>query len=249
MTAKPAREIRSELSALGRNKPISPVLTQLIAAVFQVRREHCLAEPRIALEYGCGQLRNLKELRRHFQSVCLVDTPMQLSRTHDFDGKHLTVHEYVKRHYRSDCVTVMTDLEFAVSRMKPDVIFSINVMDVVPPQTRRAMLRNIRQHLAAHGQFASLVPRNDSRTLNLCKHARTYADGHIFPNHGFLTYYRNWPLDQLQQLYQASGLSILRDLSRYRCSCLVCESLSRPRTVTGRRRNPGRHRQSIRRTA
>lgn len=224
-------DIRPEYSALGMRKPISPLLRKLIEAVLDVRQERNLPIPRLVLEYGCGKLRNLRDLRQHFPSVCLVDTERQLTRTHDFGGKRLTVQEYVRRYYRDGCVTVMTERQFEASRLRPDVIFSINVMDVVPPETHLRMLANIGRRLRSTGQFASLVPRNDSRTLNLCRGARPYCGGHLFPNHGALTYYRNWSGDELQQLYRSCGLSLLRDLSRYRYSCVVCESQRRPRRL------------------
>jgi methyltransferase family protein len=215
--------IRPESSALGMKKPTSPLLKELIRAVLELRREHSLSVPRLALEYGCGLLRNLRELRRHFSSVCVVDTETQLTRVHDFSGKRSTVQEYVQRFYRDGCVTVMNDYQFKASRLRPDVIFSINVMDVVPAETRLTMLDNVKKHLPSTGQFASLVPRNDSRTLNLCRGAQTYRDGHLFPNHGAFTYYRNWSADDLQRLYQSHGLQVMRDLSCYRYSCIVCE--------------------------
>lgn len=214
--------IRPEFSALGRRMPICPLLSELIQSVLEIRRLHELSTPRLALELGCGQLRNLRELKKHFPSVALVDTELQLNRVHDFGGKHLTLQEYVRRYHSDGSVTVMSDREFAISNLRPDAIFSINVMDVVPPKTRRAMLSSIIEHLPIAGQFASLVPRNDSRTLHLRRGARTYQDGHLFPNHGAFTFYKNWPGDELQHLYRHYSLNVVRDLSRYRYSCLVC---------------------------
>jgi hypothetical protein len=230
--------IRPEFSALGKKKPISPLLIDLITAVIDYRHERGYGPARMVLEYGCGQLRNLAELRKYFPSVCLVDTDLQLSRLHDFGGKHLTVYEYIRRYYRKGGVTVMSERQFAASTLKPDVIFSVNVLDVVPPETRLGMLTNIRNHLSSTGQLAALVPRNDTRTLNLCKRARSYADGYLFANHGAFTYYRNWSGDGLQLLCQSYGFHVERDLSRYRYSCLVCE-LKRRQGRT-RQRNSGR---------
>lgn len=223
--------IRPEASALGRRKAISPVLRQLITGLTNIRREKGLCRPIVAVEYGCGQLRNLGKLRRHYPRLYMIDTVLQLSKVHDFAGRRLTIPQYVEAHYRGDGVKVMSNREFAASNVKADVIFSINVMDVVPPATRFTMLRDIRKHLAPTGQFVSLVPRNDSRTLNLCGVARRYLDGHIFLNHGVFTYYKNWPGDQLAQVYRRSGLHVVMDLSRYRHSAVICDRVVR----TGRR--------------
>jgi hypothetical protein len=214
--------VRPEFSALGRRKSISPLLIELIHCVFEARRLRGLTAPRMVLELGCGQLRNLKELKKHFRSVILVDTPFQLNRLHEFDGRRLTIPEFVRRRFRDGAVRAMSDREFAVSSLRPDVILSINVMDVVPPQARRAMLSSVQSHLSATGQFASLVPRNDSRTLHLCARADVYRDGHLFPNHGAYTFYRNWPGSGLQRLYRRYSLGVVCDRSNYRYSCLVC---------------------------
>jgi hypothetical protein len=215
--------IRTESSALGIKKPISPVLIELISVVQDTRRERGLGPARLVVEYGCGQLRNLRELRRHFPRVCLVDTELQLTRAHDFGGRRMTSPDYVRRYYRDGAVTTLTDRQFTTSDLEPDVIFSINVMDVVPSKIRLAMLANVFEHLPATGQFALLVPRNDSRTLKLCKSARTHGDGYLFPNHGAFTYYRNWLDDRLQRLCRSHRFSVSRDLSRYRYCCIVCQ--------------------------
>jgi hypothetical protein len=215
-------KIRPEFSALGRRKPISPLLTGLIQSVLEVRRIYELGTPRLALELGCGQLRNLKELKKYFPSILLVDTEFQLGRIHDFGGKRMTVSDYVRRYYPDGTVMIMNDREFAASSVRPDVIFVINVMDVVPPQTRREILSCVKVHLSRTSQFASLVPRNDSRTLHLCTRDRRYRDGYLFSNHGALTFYKNWSDRGLQRLYFLYSLGVVRNLSSYRHSCLVC---------------------------
>jgi hypothetical protein len=207
--------------------PTSPLLAELISGVADLRRESGLRPARLVVEYGCGLLRNLRELRQHFPEVCLVDTDLQLTRFHEFGSRRMTAPEYVRRHYRHGSVTTLTDREFEASRLRPDVIFSVNVMDVVPPETRLSMLDNVNKHLSPRGQFALLVPRNDSRTLNLCKGARAYRDGHLFPNHGAFTYYRNWLSDELQRFCRSHGFDVVRDLSRYRYCCIVCQSKKR----------------------
>lgn len=214
--------IRPEFSALGIGKPTSPLLSLLIQNVFEIRILEALKPPAIAVDLGCGLLRNLRELKRHFPKLILVDTELQLTRDHEFGGKRMTVQDYVRRYYSGGGITVLTDREFATSKINSDVTFSINVMDVVPSRTRRSILTSMVEHLLSTGQFASLVPRNDSRTLELCRNARTYQDGHLFPNHGALTFYKNWPGHTLKALYHRFPIHVVRDLSRYRHSCLIC---------------------------
>jgi hypothetical protein len=235
----PSPKIRPESSALGMKMPTSPLLTELIAGVMDIRRESGLRPARLVMEYGCGLLRNLRELRRHFPQVCLVDTELQLTRFHDFGGKRMTVPEYVRRHYRHRSVITLTDRQFEASRLVPDVVFSVNVMDVIPPETRRAMLANVCEHLSTRGQFALLVPRNDSRTMNLCKGARTYRDGHLFSNHGAFTYYRNWLSDELQRFCRLHGFDVVHDLSRYRYCCFACQLKKRRKRKSSGKRPTG----------
>jgi hypothetical protein len=214
--------IRPELSALGRRKDGCPLLLDLIQAVIDFRQKNGFGTARYVVDLGCGQLRNLSELRKRFQSLLLVDTEFQLNRTHNFGGRSMTIPEYIKRYYPDGSIAVMSDHDFSASQFRSDVIFSINVMDVVPPRTRHLILNAITKHLSPTGQFASLVARNDSRTLHLCNEARKYQDGHIFHNHGAFTFYKNWAGTQLAELYRSHSLHVVRDLSRYRHSCLVC---------------------------
>jgi hypothetical protein len=214
--------VRTEFSALGRRKGHSALLPALIKAVFDLRCERGFAAPEHVADFGCGQLRNLTILHKNFPRLCMVDTEFQLNRPHSFGGRMMTVREYVLRHYSEDSVYVMSDQEFSSSTCRFDVIFSINVMDVVPAPARESILDAISGHIASTGQFASLVPRNDSRTLQLCKQARPYKDGHIFPNHGAFTFYKNWPGNVLADLYKSRRLDVLLDLSLYRHSCLIC---------------------------
>lgn len=214
--------IRPELSALGRRKAQCPLLPKLIQAVLDFRQENGFGTARQVVDLGCGQLRNLSELAGRFQSLLLVDTEFQLNRTHNFGGRLMTIPEYVKRYYPDGSIAVMSDRDFSSSRFRSDIIFSINVMDVVPPQTRQLILDVVTKHLSPKGQFASLVARNDSRTLHLCKGAQKHQDGHIFHNHGAFTFYKNWTGTQLAELYRSRSLHVVRDLSRYRHSCLIC---------------------------
>jgi hypothetical protein len=223
--------VRPEYSALGRRKAVSPLLAELINSILELRKAIGLSAPREAVDLGCGQLRNLRELRHTFPFVWLVDTEFQLNRTHDFGSMCGTITDYVRRYYHDGTVIVMNEKAFRASDLRPDVIFSINVMDVVPAQARRSILDSVREHLPLTGQFASLVPRNDSRTLQLCQTARVYEDGHVFPNHGAFTYYKNWAGAELQRLYRVYSLSVTRDLSRYRHSCLICMRERAPKPV------------------
>jgi hypothetical protein len=49
------------------------------------------------------------------------------------------------------------------------------------------------------------------------REANPYRDGHLSPNQGASTFYKNWPGRELKRLYRLYSLSVVRDLSRFLC--------------------------------
>jgi hypothetical protein len=216
------KAIKSEYSALGIRKAPSPVLMQALTAVRGLVYENQQDDP-LTLDHGCGQLRNVKSLLQFSNRLVLVDTESQLSKKHNFFGEHLTIQEYIEGKYDCNCIMVMNDRQFERSRLKVNVAFSINVIDVTPPMIRNAILRAIRRNMAKRGVFVLIVPRNDSWTLRRCSKQNRYADGYIFQNHGTLTFYRNWDNLSLETLLKRHGLRIVCDLSNYRYASMICK--------------------------
>src|SRR5947199_4917253 len=91
-------KILTELSALGLDKNISPMLPKLIGEVKRLR-EGRLGHPDLIVDSGCGQLRHLDTLLSNFSKLCLVDTEFQLDRRHLLRGEKQTIRHFVQRTY------------------------------------------------------------------------------------------------------------------------------------------------------
>jgi SAM-dependent methyltransferase len=193
--------VLKELEALGFTHSVSPLV----------------------VDCGCGQLRNTHVLLSLSSRLVLVDTACQLESEHNFLGEKMRVAAYVKRTWPEEHISVMSVSEFNASRLQADVVFSINVLDVVPAKTRAAVLRASLRNLRDGGIFVAVVPRNDGWTLRICTPQSRYNDGYIFPHaHGY-TYYRNWSGDSLALIIKRHGFRLVKDLSIYRQVCLLGE--------------------------
>lgn len=170
------------------------------------------------MEYGCGLLRNVPAL--DYPVVHALDTEFQLTRRHvigDFKG---SLQDYAKDAFPRRDIRVTTPDRFHAKNV--DVVFCINVLDVVPSSTRVKILRHVSNILTPRSQFVLIVPRNDSRTIKLCTDANRFADGYAFPNHGAYTFYRNWrETKDLVSSLDRQGLRVIADLSIYRHAILI----------------------------
>ena len=214
------RMVSPELSAQGIRKSPNPMLVPSWSALRALGLS--TRSTPILVDYGCGQLRNVKTLLSFSNRLVVVDTERQLSSPHLFYGKQMLASEFVKTYWRDAEIRVLTDSQFSNSRITADVIFFVNVFDVVPEQTRRIMLRVATRHLKEGGALVIIAPRNDSWTLGLCSSEKQYQDGHVFDHPRGLTYYRNWSGKTLQEWVVSRRLKIVRDLSIFRQVCLVC---------------------------
>src|SRR5260370_26635884 len=139
------------------------------------------------------------------------------------NGKKQTIREFIAANYPKSRIQILSNKQFALSAMSAGVVFSTNVLDVTPPETRHEILESATRNLSKRGLFVSIVPRNDSRTLNLCQTAQKYRDGNIFPNKNAFTFYRNWSNKDLVKLYRKHSLEVVVDISNYRYACMICK--------------------------
>lgn len=214
--------IAPELSAQGIRKNQNPMLPTVLAAL--AARYALNGAPRQlrVVDQGCGQLRNVAALRKIASRLILVDTEEQLLKCHNFFGTRLTVGEFAKRQWPRDDIRILSTSEFDASEANADIVFSICVLDAVPPKTRTQILRAARKNLARDGLLVIIVPRNDSWTMNRCAEENTYADGHLLAHPNGYTFYRNWDTKALSRLVRRSGFTVEQDLSVYRHGCLLC---------------------------
>lgn len=218
--AKPQIEIRSEYSAQRRSHPTNSSLREALNLLDQ-RPEFSKSFGRVA-DLGCGKLRHFALLSRA-DELYLVDTDRQLRKQHSDSGNTYTVIEVAAAARKEGRrVFVETAEKFAVAQLRLDLVVCVAVLDVVPPATRRTIVKSASRNLRAGGSCVIVAPRNDSTILRRCTAQNTYQDGHVFANHGSYTFFHNFRDHRgLVRLCSANQLELVEDLSIYRQVCLI----------------------------
>ena len=211
------------LSAQEIRKNQNPMLERVLSVL---RSEYALVNGDTTLsvvDHGCGQLRNVSTILTIARRLYVVDTEAQLSKKHLFYEHTLSVRDFVKKKWSDEDICVLSSKEFEKGGVKADLIFSICVLDAVPPKTRTAILRAAHRNLRRDGMLAIIVPRNDAWTMRRCTDSNTYADGHIFERAKGCTFYKNWNTEALVRLINRNGFMIEKDLSVHRHACILCK--------------------------
>ncbi len=222
--------ILPENSAQGMTAPLNPFVERLILHLkSSLPTNRGLWSLRVA-DQGCGKLRHLKTLRKHFRTALLVDTNFQIKRTQNLGGRWTSLEEYVGQNRGSNRLLVVDRKTFGRLRLGLDVILCCCVFDVVPPESRRQIIRSAVRNLRRGGCYWIIIPRNDQSITCRCKRKNSYSDGHIFRRNGFCTFYANYAegsgsLLRLQRQLRAAGLRVEVDLSVHRQVCLALRKL------------------------
>ena len=227
MMARPRITIRPELSAQGIRKHPNPLLPLAVKTVVDIKKH--LGKGLLVVDCGCGQLRNVQTLLSLSSRIVLVDTPYQLDRQHDFYGERMCIRDFVRKRWPRKRIEVMSSSDFEMASVDADIIFSVNVLDVTPQRTRRAILRSCHNNLGTDGLFVAIAPRNDIWTLRICTPDKKYQDGYAFTHPSGYTYYRNWTGTSLHAAIETAGFRIERDLSTHRQVCIICRDWAEAR--------------------
>jgi hypothetical protein len=214
-------KISPEYSAQRRSHPPNPALVSAIEALKSFGNGTSTLG-RVA-DLGCGKLRHYDLLSTITDTLYLVDTPKQISKTHVDGGTSYTIPQVVEQSRREGRrVHVLCLDDFSEVQLDLDVVFCIAVFDVVPRKTRQALTRVAVQNLSEHGHFVVIAPRNDSSILRRCSKDNKYMDGHVFKHHGVQTFFHNFRSHRsIVHDCAKEGLSTVQDLSRYRQVCLI----------------------------
>ena len=218
-----AINLRPEYSAQRRSHPPNPALFHAIEVIQTLRGSKRLGK---VADLGCGKLRHFDLLIRLADELFLIDTQNQLSANHEDLGKSYTVLQIAeKARKRGRKVQAVATDAFAKTKLSLDVIFCVAVFDVVPRHTRRSLIESAAGNLAKHGVFVVIAPRNDSTILRRCHPDNAYADGYVFRNRGAHTFFHNFKnYEDIIKDCRKVGLSLIKDLSRYRQVCLLFRS-------------------------
>jgi Methyltransferase domain len=162
-----------------------------------------------ALDFGCGKLRYAWNIARLCESLTLVDSEEQISRTQVLCGERTDIRTYASRHWKDS--RVLDWSEFKVDGQCYDFVLCANVLSAIPcARRRRQILQTLRQRLARGGravfvtQFKNTYFRDTARKSTATPH----LDGWILKTRRGAFYYGILPPDKLAGLISRNGFKI-----------------------------------------
>jgi SAM-dependent methyltransferase len=145
------------------------------------------------IDLGCGRLRNLPVLMKHFETVTVVDTKIQFERIKDAIPKSKKVH-----------FKTLDELE--VSDVIYDGVFCISVLHTIPKiQTRRHLIKVAHRKLRSGGLLLVDVPASETYYLRRCNSENRYSDGWVMGRNKLRTFYRNYSANEMDEFIQKIG--------------------------------------------
>jgi SAM-dependent methyltransferase len=196
---RPGIEIRTENAA----KPASQAsnfLLEILASLPQVVR---------TFDYGCGKLRYAAAMANTTETLALVDSEIQISRTQVLLGKKTSIRAQIAK---SNQINVYNDIEFREMRTRFDRGFCINVLSVIPSYVRRrAVLDVIRDKLYPGGECLFVVQyrNSDFTRMQGMQNARAWLDGFLVDSLRGYSFYGMIPPERLKGLLTRAGFIIL----------------------------------------
>jgi hypothetical protein len=193
-------EIRSENAA----KPTSDTAAPLVAWL----RKHDHVDA--ALDYGCGKLRYTKYVAMLCNSLGLVDSNIQLTRTQHIDGHVTTVTEYAKMKWPK-CKTYKIEEFWRGIYLSYDFILCANVLSVIPSRSpRKKSILAIRAALSHEGEILVVNQHTNSYFTKVKSRpsTQTHLDGWIAHSRAGASYYGILNRDKVIRLLKQNGFSI-----------------------------------------
>lgn len=213
-------KINPEYSAQRKSHPPNPFLLKAISYLQSMLQ---LKKFGRVCDLGCGKLRHFDILTKYSDFLLLVDTEYQINTPHIDSGKKYIIRDLIMElRNKGNNVDVMSDLQFKDQDLKLDLIFLINVTDVVTKSIHSQIIRAAHLNLKQGGTLVVLFPRNDSSITRRFNESNRYQDGHLFNHHSIKTFMRNIADTRpvVQQLARAK-FQLLHDGSRHKQVLLV----------------------------
>jgi SAM-dependent methyltransferase len=174
-------EIRSENAA----KPACDASSYLVNWLHN--REHTPS----ALDFGCGKLRYTNHLAKKSARVGIVDSEIQLTRIQRFEGKYISLKEYVNRKWPRWRIHRLEDF-WINPKCSYSFILCANVLSAIPCAKARARsLRSIHDALFKNGQVLFVNQHTNSYFKEVQKRKTTlsHLDGWINQSRNGAAYY------------------------------------------------------------
>jgi SAM-dependent methyltransferase len=162
-----------------------------------------------SFDYGCGKLRYAAAILETTETLTVVDSEIQLSRTQIIDGAITTVRAALGGNNRATAANVQ---EFDHLNMRFDRGFCINVLSVIPIDAiRRRVLGLIRSKLRPGAPCLFVIQYRNSRFTERLQlpNAQQQRDGILVDSLRGFSYYGLIPPDRLTTMLQAAGFEII----------------------------------------
>jgi hypothetical protein len=162
-----------------------------------------------SFDYGCGKLRYVDAILERTDTLAIIDSEIQLSRTQTLRGAATSIRERMRR---SNRVSVFNDIQFAKSAGRFERGFCINVLSVIPvPAARKRVLETIRSRLSRNGACLFVVQyrNSDFNRMRSMPNARSWRDGFLLDSLRGYSFYGMITPDRLEVMLKNTGFRIL----------------------------------------
>jgi SAM-dependent methyltransferase len=193
-------EVRSENAA----KPASDAASHLVQWLKERERT------RSALDYGCGKLRYTKHMASRSHYIGVVDSEIQLSRTQRIHGQHVSVVDYVMKHWPRHSIQRLTAFWKKPSRSFGFVLCA-NVLSAIPcSKVRARSLRAIRRALEDKGTALFVNQHTNSYFTQIRQESTTQAhlDGWLTVTPQGASYYGILNRESVVKLLSRFGFNV-----------------------------------------
>jgi hypothetical protein len=188
-------EIRTENAAKPESQP-SKFLLNLIGNLSHVSS---------SFDYGCGKLRYQKAISDRTDTLAIIDSEIQLSRSQRLRGKEATIRGVFKQ---SNRIEVYNDVEFQHLAVQFERGFCINVLSVIPSYARRRQVLDlIRKKLASNAECLFVVQYRNSDFSRMSKmpNAKPWLDGFLMDSLRGYSFYGMISPDRLARSLERAG--------------------------------------------
>jgi hypothetical protein len=176
-----------------------------------------------SVDFGCGKLRYCNTILERTDSLTVVDSEIQLSRTQILRGRKSTIRDIVSR---SNRIRIYNDTEFDKLSEDFDRAFCINVLSAIPMiEKRRQVMEVIRSHLRPRGAclYAVQYRNSDFKRMRSMPNAQSWEDGFLIDSLRGFSFYGLISPNCLVSLARSAGFSIC-DIRRNQGSVYVWAS-------------------------
>jgi SAM-dependent methyltransferase len=159
-------------------------------------------------DYGCGKLRYQRPISDTTDTLALVDSEIQLSRTQVLQGKKTSIRGNFNQ---SNQTMIFNDAEFRQLKRKFDRGFCINVLSVIPSfKHRRRVMETIHKRLRSKGKCLFVVQyrNSDFARMSRMPNAKPWLDGFLVDSLRGYSFYGLISPERLEKSLNRAGFRI-----------------------------------------